>query len=80
MRDKTREEKFDLMTIAGMLSDCQELLGSDLNGEENEGWVGPDNAQMATRIMNNAKELMFKEMRDDRDNFERPAHPASASA
>ena len=78
MCDKTREEKFDLMTIAGMLSDCQELIGPDLNDED--GWVSPDNAQMVTRIMNNAKELMFKEMRDDRDNFERPAHPASASA
>lgn len=54
----------ELMYIAGMLSDCQELLGPDLNGEENEGWVGPVNANQAIAIMNEAKELLFKKMEE----------------
>ena len=37
------KKKFDLMYIAGMLSDCQELVGPELNDED--GWVAPDNAQ-----------------------------------
>lgn len=54
----------ELMYIAGMLSDCQELLGSDLNGEENEGWVGPTNVNQAIAIMNNAKKFLFKKMEE----------------
>ena len=56
----------ELMYITGImlsrLSDCQELLGLELNGEENEGWVGPDNAQHAIAIMNEVKELLFNKM------------------
>ena len=59
-----RENRFELMYIAGMLSDCQELLGPDLNGEENEGWVGPINVNQAIAIMNNAKKLLFKKMEE----------------
>jgi len=63
-RNQESKENFDLMYIAGMLSDCQELLGQDLNGEENEGWVAPGNAKQVIAIMNNAKALMFKKMKE----------------
>ena len=47
----------DVMYVAGMLSDCQELLGPDLNDED--GWISPDNAKQVVEIMNNAKRMMF---------------------
>jgi hypothetical protein len=63
------KKKFDLMYIAGMLSDCQELVGPELNDED--GWVAPDNAQMVIAVLNNAKELMFKQMRTETDRFQK---------
>lgn len=66
--NKNQEKKFDLMYIAGMLSDCQELVGPELNAED--GWVAPDNAKQVVAILNNAKELMFKQMRTETDRFQ----------
>ena len=57
-----REYEKSLMYIAGMLSDVQELLGEELNGEDNEGWVAPNNAEMATKVLNNAKKIIFAKM------------------
>ena len=57
-----REYEKSLMYIAGMLSDVQELLGEELNGEDNEGWVAPNNAEMATKVLNNAKKINFAKM------------------
>ena len=59
-----REYEKSLMYIAGMLSDVQELLGKELNGEDNEGWVAPNNAEMATKVLNNAKKLIFAKMEE----------------
>jgi hypothetical protein len=56
-----------LMYIAGMLSDVQELLGEELNGEDNEGWVAPRNAEMATKVLNNAKKLIFAKMEEEKE-------------
>lgn len=63
IRDKYKSDK-DLLYIAGILSDCQELLSPDLNGEESEGWVSPHNAKDAIALMNKAKELLFKKMEE----------------
>ena len=63
------KKKFDLMYIAGMLSDCQELVGPEPNDED--GWVAPDNAKMVIAVLNNAKELMFKQMRTETDRFQK---------
>lgn len=59
---KVKYEK-SLMYIAGMLSDCQEMLSPEFNDED--GWVAPSNAKMAINIMNNAKKIMFEKMKED---------------
>ena len=59
-----RKYEKSLMYIAGMLSDVQELLGEELNGKDNEGWVAPNNAEMATKVLNNAKKLIFAKMEE----------------
>ena len=46
-----------VMYVAGILSDCQELLGPDLNDEN--GWVSPDNAKQVIDLLNKAKRIMF---------------------
>ena len=58
-RDKDEYQK-SLMFIAGMLSDCQEMLSPEFN--EEDGWVAPSNAKMAINIMNNVKKIMFEKM------------------
>ena len=53
MENTKVEYEKSLMYIAGMLSDCQEMLSPEFNDED--GWVAPSNAKMAINIMNNAK-------------------------
>jgi len=62
-----REYTKSLMYIAGMLSDVQELLGEELNGEDNEGWVAPRNAEMSIKVLNNAKKLIFAKMEEEKE-------------
>jgi hypothetical protein len=62
-----KEYTKSLMYIAGMLSDVQELLGVEMNGEDNEGWVAPRNAEMATKVLNNAKKLIFAKMEEEKE-------------
>jgi len=62
-----REYTKSLMYIAGMLSDVQELLGVEMNGEDNEGWVAPRNAEMSIKVLNNAKKLIFAKMEEERE-------------
>ena len=54
------EYETSLMFMAGMLSDCQEMLSPEFN--EEDGWVAPSNAKMAINIMNNVKKIMFDKM------------------
>lgn len=62
-----KEYTKSLMYIAGMLSDVQELLGEEMNGEDNEGWVAPRNAEMSIKVLNNAKKLIFAKMEEERE-------------
>lgn len=62
-----REYTKSLMYIAGMLSDVQELLGVEMNGEDNEGWVAPRNAEMSIKVLNNAKKLIFAKMEEEKE-------------
>ena len=62
-----KEYTKSLMYIAGMLSDVQELLGEELNGEDNEGWVAPRNAEMSIKVLNNAKKLIFAKMEEEKE-------------
>ena len=63
MENTKVEYEKSLMYIAGMLSDCQEMLRPEFN--EEDGWVAPSNAKMAINIMNNAKKIMFEKMKED---------------
>jgi|TARA_R110000796_G_scaffold42681_2_gene105284 hypothetical protein len=63
MENTKVEYEKSLMYIAGMLSDCQEMLSPEFNDED--GWVAPSNAKMAINIMNNAKKIMFEKMKED---------------
>ena len=63
MENTKVEYEKSLMYIAGMLSDCQEMLSPEFN--EEDGWVAPSNAKMAINIMNNAKKIMFEKMKED---------------
>ena len=60
MENTKVEYEKSLMYIAGMLSDCQEMLSPEFNDED--GWVAPSNAKMAINIMNNVKKIMFDKM------------------
>ena len=60
MENTKVEYEKSLMYIAGMLSDCQEMLSPEFNDED--GWVAPSNAKMAINIMNNVKKIMFEKM------------------
>lgn len=62
-----KEYTKSLMYIAGMLSDVQELLGVEMNGEDNEGWVAPRNAEMSIKVLNNAKKLIFAKMEEEKE-------------
>ena len=62
-----KEYTKSLMYIAGMLSDVQELLGVEMNGEDNEGWVAPRNAEMSIKVLNNAKKLIFAKMKEEKE-------------
>ena len=63
MENTKVEYEKSLMYIAGMLSDCQEMLSPEFSDED--GWVAPSNAKMAINIMNNAKKIMFEKMKED---------------
>ncbi len=63
MKNTRVEYEKSLMYIAGMLSDCQEMLSPEFN--EEDGWVAPSNAKMAINIMNNAKKIMFEKIEED---------------
>ena len=65
MENTKVEYEKSLMYIAGMLSDCQEMLSPEFNDED--GWVAPSNAKMAINIMNNAKKIMFEKMKEDKN-------------
>mgnify|MGYP003677234885 FL=1 len=60
MENNKEQYEKSLMFIAGMLSDCQEMLSPEFN--EEDGWVAPSNAKMAINIMNNVKKIMFEKM------------------
>ena len=65
MKNSRVEYEKSLMYIAGMLSDCQEMLSPESNEYFEDGWVASSNAKMAINIMNNAKKIMFEKMKED---------------
>lgn len=48
----------EIMFAAGLLSDAQEVIGTDLN-TGNEGWVSPQQANEARQFINCAKAIIF---------------------
>lgn len=48
----------EIMFAAGLLSDAQEVIGTDLN-TGNDGWVSPQQANEARQFINCAKAIIF---------------------
>lgn len=55
----------EIMFAAGLLSDAQEVIGTDLN-TGNDGWVSPQQANEARQFINCAKAIIFNVL--DKEN------------